>query len=101
MSSLYVLYAGSTLEIDARRRSAGLFKELIRMFESLKHRMERRKAIRELSRLSDRMLQDIGVERDQIAQVVDGTLDARRSVFRTRQPLTARTPQSADTAIAA
>lgn len=42
--------------------------------ESLRRHQQRRLAIRELSRLSDWRLQDMGIERGQIAQVVDGLM---------------------------
>ena len=100
MSSLYVLYAGSSLEISARRRNPGFFEELSGMFSSMKVRMERRKAIRELSRLPDRMLQDIGIERDHIEQVVDGKIDARRTAYRSAARLSKPAPRAIDTAVA-
>jgi len=101
MSSLYVLYAVSDLEITARRRSTGIWTELNGMLNSLRNSLERRRAIRELSQLPERMLQDIGIERAQIEQAVDGTLEARsRSRVTVRR--TARlAPRAVATAVAA
>jgi len=85
MSSLYVLYTVSDLEITARR--TGIWTELSNMLNVLKNGLERRRAIRELSQLPERMLQDIGIERGQIAQAVDGTLlEARNSARVTVRP---------------
>ena len=99
MSSLYVLYAVSDLEITAQRRSLGIWTELSKMLNSFRNSLERRRAIRELSRLPEHMLQDIGIERAQIAQAVDGTLEARsRATVRRTARLA---PRAVGTAVAA
>ena len=98
MSSLYVLYTVSDLEITARR--TGIWTELSNMLNVLKNGLERRRAIRELSQLPERMLQDIGIERGQIAQAVDGTLPEARNSARITVRRTARLAPRA-TAVAA
>jgi uncharacterized protein YjiS (DUF1127 family) len=44
-------------------------------FEALRRRRQRRQAIAELSRMSDWRLADMGIPRDQIAEVVDGLIE--------------------------
>lgn len=99
MSSLYVLYVVSDLEITARRGRTGIWTELNGMWNSLRDSLERRRAIRELSQLPERMLQDIGIERAQIAQAVDGTLAARSRATVRRSARLA--PRAVGTAVAA
>lgn len=49
---------------------------LVRRREAISRGRRRRSAIRDLRSLSDRELRDIGIERRQIAEVVDGLLAA-------------------------
>ena len=43
--------------------------------EGLRRHQQRRQAIRELSRMSDWRLRDLGIERGHIAEVVDGLME--------------------------
>ena len=44
-------------------------------FQALKRTRQRRRAIAELSRMSQWRLADLGIQRDQIAEVVDGLIE--------------------------
>ena len=44
-------------------------------FEAVRRLRQRRRAISELSRMSDWRLADMGIPRDQIAEVVDGLIE--------------------------
>lgn len=84
--------SGAALEALARRgrclRSAALFEAAKAVAASVRsgigsaaralwQRRQRRAAIAELSRLDDRLLADIGIERGQIPSVVEGMLEAQ------------------------
>ncbi|MFP6742292.1 MAG: DUF1127 domain-containing protein [Alphaproteobacteria bacterium] len=57
-------------------------------------RQKRRKAVAELSRLSDHLLRDIGVTRGEINAVVDGLLDTPAAVRVSRPRLVAESPSA-------
>jgi uncharacterized protein YjiS (DUF1127 family) len=44
-------------------------------FEAMQRRRQRRRAIAELARMPDWRLTDMGIRRDQIAEVVDGLIE--------------------------
>lgn len=52
----------------------GLFKWTKQRLEGLRRHRQRRLAIRELSRMSDWRLRDLGIERGHITEVVDGLI---------------------------
>jgi len=56
-------------------RAAGILEPLRRAGRYLAAAHRRRNAIEELSRLDDRQLDDIGVRRDQIPEVVDRAIE--------------------------
>ena len=49
------------------------------LYQGLKESHDRRRAISELRSLGDRTLNDIGIERSQIAQIVDQMLERRKA----------------------
>ncbi len=55
---------------------AGRFEAI---FQDFKQSRDRRKAIGELSRLSERTLKDIGIERSQIPMIVEQLLERRKA----------------------
>ncbi len=59
--------------------AAGLGRTVRALYRGLKESHERRRAISELRRLSDRTLKDIGIERWQIPQIVDRMLERRKA----------------------
>ena len=68
-----------------------------RLFAGLRRRRSQRRAIRELSRLSDRQLDDIGLVRDEIPVVVERLSRAevdRQAVERESPRVALRTPSS-------
>jgi len=71
-SSLYEIHGISARE-DARLRlrwTKGIFALLRRVISALRGELEARRAARELSKLDDRMLRDIGISRSEIQQLV-------------------------------
>lgn len=50
----------------------------LRLARAYEDRQQRRVAIRELRRLNDHILLDLGIERSRIPEVVDGQMAARR-----------------------
>ncbi len=59
--------------------ATGLARGVRALYRSLKESRDRRRAISELRRLSDRTLRDIGIERSQIPQIVDRLLERRKA----------------------
>jgi uncharacterized protein YjiS (DUF1127 family) len=60
----------------------GLLARARQGLESLRRHQQRRQAIRELSRMSDWRLRDMGIERGHIAEVVDGLMARQGSTPR-------------------
>ena len=69
----------SDLGTDAARPAAGWLDPLLRVLASLRRRHHRRRAIAELSRMPDWRLEDMGIPRGRIADVVDGLVARRAS----------------------
>lgn len=63
-------FRGSTKPLP--RKSTGLRSAFFHPFAGITRAQRRRAAIRELMRLSDHHLADLGIERSRIAEVVDG-----------------------------
>ena len=59
--------------------ASGLGRTVRALYRALKESHDRRRAISELRRLSDRTLSDIGIERSHIPHIVDRMLERRRT----------------------
>ena len=105
--TLYLLSARRTAEFDFDL-SVLVYKlvdRIVGAVSALDRRVarwnKRRKAISELSGLSDHLLRDIGVSRGEIRHVVDGLLDAPEAVRASRPRLVAESLSPGRTAAAA
>ena len=70
---------GVEVSIAAYQAIDALATGAARLASLFTHWQKRRRAVAELSRLSDHMLRDIGIERGEIRSVVDGLLDAPKA----------------------
>lgn len=80
MTSLYTLYTGPEFDLAHKRLPRpGLFKTLLAASRDWNNR---RKAVRELYAMPDRLLRDLGIDRAQIPYVVSGLARTRRQSSR-------------------
>ena len=63
-----------------KRRIKSLIVALGQVFVSIKRRLDENASIRELSRMSDRQLRDVGIERFEISDVVRGIRATEKQV---------------------
>lgn len=80
----------NTIRIESDFRAqhqhvGGLLAWARQRLEGLRRYQQRRLAIRELSRMSDWRLQDMGIPRDRISEIVDGLITRERPAVRRSQ----------------